>query len=113
MIDALDALSLSDVLLAVVFIVGSARVTRLIVADTFPPSAHLRAWYEGKASGGWETLLMCPFCFSFWVVLANAATGWAAHALGPGWFMAWFIGNFIFAASYFAAIFVHFDEGTD
>lgn len=102
---------LGDLLLALVFIIGSARVTRLIVADSFPPSAHLRAWWEGHTSGGWEELLFCPFCLSFWIVLANAATGWGAHALGDPWFTAWVAGNAIFAASYLAAIFVHFDEG--
>lgn len=101
---------LDAVVVAVVFIVGSARVTRLFVADTLPPIAHLRAWYEGKASGGWETLLHCPWCFSVWVVFINGLVGLAALEVGGLFWMAWFVMNFLLAASYVAGWIVFHDE---
>ena len=97
-------------ILAVVFIVASARITRLIVADTFPPSVKLRIWYEDRASGGWESLLSCPWCFGFWAVVANAAAGWAAHGLGSLTWTIWAVGNGLMAASYVTSYIVFHDE---
>lgn len=96
--------------LAAVFIVASARITRLIVADTFPPSVKLRIWYEDRASGGWESLLSCPWCFGFWAVVANAGAGWAAHAIASPVWSAWAILNGLLAASYVVSYLVFHDE---
>lgn len=95
---------------AVVFIVASARITRLIVADTFPPSVKLRIWYENRASGGWESLTNCPWCFGFWAVTLNAGLGWAAYALGPPAWTVWAVVNGLFAASYAVSYIVFHDE---
>lgn len=109
MIPVPDTLA-ETILLTVVFIVASARFTRLIVADTFPPSVKLRVWYEDHASGGWESLLSCPWCFGFWAVTANAALGWAAYALPqPAWTI-WAAANGLLAASYAASWIVYKDE---
>lgn len=101
---------LEHVLLAAVFVVASARITRLIVADTFPPSVKLRIWYEDHTSGGWESLVSCPWCFGFWAVTLNAGLGWAASALnGPIWTI-WVALNGLLAASYAVSWIVFHDE---
>lgn len=74
----------------------SARVTRLIVADAFPPVARLRS--RLAAPGGWRAyLLACPWCMGAWVaglvtVVTEAWYGlpapllvWPAVAWVSGW----------------------------
>lgn len=96
------------VALAVVFVVGTARIVRLVVADTFPPILALRVWYEDHTSGGWETLLGCPWCFGVWATAFNALIGWGMFSVG--WYEGWFIGNALLTASYASALLVFHDE---
>lgn len=97
-------------IVAVVFVVASARVTRLIVADTLPPIIKMRIWYEDHTSGGWETLMRCPWCTSFWVVALNGLAGWLAHSVGGALWTVWFAVNIAFAAAYVAGWLVFHDE---
>ena len=96
--------------LMAVFVVASGRITRLIVADTFPPSVKLRIWYEDHASGGWESLVSCPWCFGFWAVALNAGAGWAASAISPVTWTIWAVLNGLLAASYATSWLVYKDE---
>ena len=94
----------------VVFVLGSARITRLVVADTLPPIVKIRAWYMEHAPDGWETLLHCPWCFSVWAVFLNGGAGWAAYAINGWVWGVWFWLNFLLATSYIAGAIVFHDE---
>lgn len=87
-------------------IVATARIARLIVSDSFPLSIYLRVWWDNHTSESlWNPLLHCPWCITFWIVLANAGVAWATH-LHP----VWFILNGLLAASYAASWIVFHDE---
>lgn len=95
---------------SLVIITASARVTRLITVDMFPPIAALRDTFENSTNGTvWEPLTKCGYCFSFWAtssVVASAAFSgvltweplWAW--MEPGW---WLLFGTL-GASYLAAI---------
>lgn len=93
------------VAVAIVTVLSSARLTRLVTVDTFPPVKAVRDWFEEKTDGsGWQTLTMCGYCFSFWATLLVVLTGWASD-----WHTAWWLVNGVLAASYAAAVFMAFD----
>lgn len=83
-------------------VLSAARITRLVVIDSFPPSAWLRAkWDDATDESPWNLLLHCSYCFSFWVTGVILGLGWATD-YHPAW---WFV-NAMFAAAYLAAIVV-------
>jgi hypothetical protein len=69
-------------LVVVMLALTVARVTRLLVADTFPPIARPRERlirFYGK--GSWQAyLLNCPWCMSFYVALVGTVA--TLHAIG-------------------------------
>jgi hypothetical protein len=86
----------SPFVLIVAFIVGvlgTARITRLLVDDDWPPVEWLRQRWEGLAE--------CPFCAAPWVALAETATAWAWDL--PWW---WWAGNVWMGGSYLASMLV-------
>ena len=85
---------------ALVTITSASRLTRLVVADKFPPVLWVRSRYEERTEGtGWEWLTMCAYCFSFWATLAVVLTGWLSD-----WHTAWWVVFGSLGASYLAAI---------
>jgi len=64
-----------EVLIAVLFVLAVHRVSRLIVADSFPPIAWLRNKITGNLrTEHWAVYLLgndkqygCPWCASLWV----------------------------------------------
>lgn len=90
---------------AAVVIASSARLTRLLTFDSFPPIKWLREKYAGWTDGSdWQLLSYCAYCASFWVTLAVVTWG-----VLTDWQTAWWFVNGIFAASYLAAILVRKD----
>lgn len=77
----------------------SARLTRVLVFDDFPPAAWIRVQWDSRTAGsGWNELFHCPYCMGVWValpvtVLAVGFTlGWGVFGtiLGLWWvFCAW------------------------
>lgn len=68
--------SLPDVVLLVVLIcLAVYRVTRLLVADAFPPIAAGREWVERRFGEGSSIayLVNCPWCTSVYVAVAVVA----------------------------------------
>lgn len=99
--------TLPVVLLTIVIgIVGVARVTRVVVYDSFPPAVWARAKWTAWTDGtGWEKLLVCWWCFSVWV--AAAAVGWYVAGLFIDWIMvAWYIFWGIMALAYVAPMLI-------
>lgn len=97
-----------EVALAVVVgLLSAARLTRLLVQDTFPPILWLRDRWDAATEGStWNMLAHCHWCMSAWTTLAVGATAYFTH-LHPVW---WLI-NVWFAAMYVVAWFVNNDEG--
>jgi hypothetical protein len=94
----------------VVGIVSSARLTRLIAQESFPPVVRLRVWWDDYAEGHewfqpWSKLIHCHWCLPPWVVLVVGSVGYFTN-LHPVW---WFINGWL-AASYVASWIVHHDE---
>jgi len=92
----------------VVGVVGSARLTRLVVADKFPLSVHLRMWWDrhvDEDSSLWNPLLHCPWCLAPWIVGANLLAALLTD-LHPAW---WAVNGWL-AASYAASWIVFHDE---
>lgn len=104
---------------AVVVILASARLTRLVTFDHFPPVKWVREKYiEATDGSDWQLLGFCPYCASFWVTLAVLGSGVAVGAtdlpdLGV-LAQAWWILMGSLGASYLAAmVMVHDGDDED
>lgn len=87
---------MNTVLLLVVLTLAAARITRLLVADAFPPVERARSWFGAR--GDWQDYLSkCPWCMAVWVAgaltvgvdrwrgLPGPALVWPAVAYVAGW----------------------------
>ena len=76
---------------AVVAVIGTARLTRLLTEDTWPPVAWLRErWFERTNGTGWEELFVCPFCMAPYLAVVTVAWGWASDLHWSWWlFYGW------------------------
>ena len=91
---------------SVVAVLASARITRLIVEDEYPPSIWVRMkWDRLTRDGEWAKLVHCGWCASPYVT---------ALVLGLGYFLRWptwwYVGSAWLAASYVAGWIVFHDE---
>jgi len=86
----------------VVGVLSVARLTRLLVIDSYPPAAWVRnKWREITKDGPWAALVDCPYCAAPWFTLV--VLGWAyLSQLSDLW---WIVNGWL-AASYIAAWFV-------
>lgn len=76
-------------------ILASARLTRLLTQDTWPPSVWVRIkWTEITEDGPWSDLVECPWCAAPWIVAVNLMV-----ALLTDLHAAWWIFNGWMAAS--------------
>lgn len=107
---------------AAILIISSARITRLLIFDKFPPIAAVRdkfiaATDKSETGRKWQIIAFCEYCASFWA--AAAVLTWAVLA---GVFdpedsslsvHAWYYVNGALTAAYLAAmVMVHDgDEG--
>lgn len=101
------------VLAILIWVVGSARLTRLLLFDSYPPVAWLRAkWDDRTHQSDWNPLLHCAYCAAPYVTLVTGALSlWFLDVSVPfshlsTWF--WLIGGWA-AGAYAAAIVVAYD----
>lgn len=93
----------------VIGVLGTARVTKLLTEDTWPPAAWWRnRWVGWFQTSDWAELATCPFCMSVWVALPNLLVAYFSD-LHPVWwlFNAWL------GLAYVAAIIVARDIPVD
>jgi len=86
----------------VVGVISVARLTRLLVIDSYPPVAWVRnKWREITNDGPWSELVDCPYCAAPWFALPILAWAYLSdlHA-------SWWIFNGWLAAAYVAAYIV-------
>lgn len=89
-------------------IISTARLTRLITQDEFPPSVWFRIKWDNATDGSsWNTLFHCHWCLAPWLVIPVAAWAWFSD-----FHIAWWILNGWLAASYLVSIVVEKDEVT-
>lgn len=85
---------------AIVSVVSTARITRLVTVDNLPPAKWLRYKYdEITGSSDWSLLMFCGYCASFWLALGIVVWGWLSDF--DQW---WWLVNSVFAVAYLAAI---------
>jgi hypothetical protein len=83
-----------------VAIIGTARLTRLLAEDDWPPAAWFRTrWISAFNGTGWDGLILCVFCISPYLAAANVA--WAVLS-DLHW--AWWLFNGWLALAYLSAI---------
>lgn len=105
--------------LAAALLIGtlaSARATRLLTSDAYPPAEWVRTRWQTwagqtEAREAWAPLLVCPFCAAPYLVAVNLT--WALCA-GLDWgdlpTDAWWVVNVWAAVSYAASMIVVRDE---
>lgn len=106
------------ILALMLWVLGSARLVRLLLFDSYPPVAWLRdRWDRATSSedgypGSWTPLLHCAYCAAPYVTLLTGVVSlWLLPASVPyshaqTWF--WLTAGWA-AASYAAAIAVAYD----
>lgn len=94
---------------AIIAVMSTARITRLLVVDKFPPIKWVRDKYEIKTDGSdWQLLALCGYCMGFWVALLVVGTGYLS-----GFHTAWWWVNAVFAVAYAGSIVMAFDGDPD
>ena len=100
-------------------VVGTARATRLVVHDSWPPAEAFRVWWtnQTEVKGGWRrdwsVLVTCPFCASPYIAAVVLGSGIIAGVWDPdlstlaGW---WWVLAAWATVSYLAAMLVLRDE---
>lgn len=90
----------------VVGVLGAARLTRIAVADKFPPAAWVRsAWDRVTRDGDWSLLVHCHWCLGPWMFALSLGTGLVSD-LHPVWWIFW---GWL-AGAYLTSMVVEFDE---
>jgi len=85
-----------------VAIVSVGRLTRLLTADVYPPSAWVRnQWRRLTHDGPWSDLVTCPFCAAPYI--AAVILGWGLLS-GGHW--TWWVFNGWLALAYLASMLV-------
>lgn len=93
----------------VLSVVASARITRLVVFDHWPPAVWFRMkWDQWTNDGPWSFLVHCGYCFNVWAALAVVGSGWLSD-----WHTAWWLVTGWLSVSYLGAVFVAFDGDDD
>lgn len=97
-----------------VIVLGSGRVTRLLVHDSFPPAAWLRQqWFNlTKDKGDWHLLAVCWWCAGPWVTLF--CLGWFMLGFTAVWIAwSWWLFWGWMSLSYLVSMVVARDEPKD
>lgn len=97
---------------AVVLVIGSGRIVRLLTHDDFPPSEWFRqTWTNITKGGAWGKIAFCLWCMSPYVVAFSLIWLWVGLVWVPWLTIAWWILFGWMALSYLTSLFVFWDEG--
>lgn len=90
----------------VTLLLSAGRITRLLVADEWPPSIWVRIkWDTLTKDGKWALLFHCPWCMGPYVAGALALWGYLSNL---HW--SWWVVNGFFALGYAVSWIVFHDE---
>lgn len=71
---------------AVVGVLSTGRLTRLITEDGWPPAAWFRTKWDAKfEKGGWGVLVHCPWCAAPYFAAVVMAWGWLSNLHWSWW----------------------------
>ena len=92
--------------LSVLGVLSTARLTRLVTQDTFPPIVWFRMkWDDLTDDGPWSKLVHCHWCMAPWLTIPVGLWGWLTNLQ-----TAWWVFNGWLAAAYVASMIVERDE---
>lgn len=101
----------------IVGVVGSARLTRILTIDDYPPAIAIRIWWQRVTNDGpWAKLVTCPWCAGPWITLVALAwfSAGCLLAQAAGWILlTWWLFFGWLTLSYWVSQYVYFDEGKD
>ena len=98
------------VLAILVTILGSGRITRLIVHDSFPPIVFLIGlWDRATLRSSWNKLFHCHWCLSFWVTASVIGLFLLSLNYGP-MHIAWWMVFGTLGLSYVSAMVIERDD---
>lgn len=82
---------------ALVGVLSSARLTRLLVSDDFPPIVWFRTKWDGLTNdGSWSKIVHCMWCASPYFSAMILAWGVLSHLHWTWWvFNGWMAGSYI------------------
>lgn len=81
-----DHSTVTLVLAVLIGIGATARLTRLITWDSYPPAAWLRSkWDQITDDGDWSVLAHCGYCFGLWSALFVVGWGWLSDLHWSWW----------------------------
>ena len=87
-------------------ILSSARLTRLLTQDEFPPAVWLRIkWDVLTEDNGWNKLFHCHWCMGPWTTAVVGLWGWLSDL-----HVSWWVFNIWLAAAYVNSMIVERDE---
>ena len=87
-------------------VLGSGRLTRVLVYDEFPPSVWIRIqWSRITDDGPWAKLVHCWWCASFWITLICVGW-WIAGTFVPWIGFAWWVFWGTLSLSYLATMII-------
>lgn len=101
---------------AVVSVLSTARLTRLVVMDKFPPVVRLKKTFliltDTSRLAGYQLLVFCGYCLSFWMMALVLFFGWVCGVYGTDPFggssdidfWAWWLFNGTLGGSYLATM---------
>lgn len=93
-------------LAVLVWIGSSARLTRLLTQDSFPPVVRVRMAWDVKTEGSpWNDLAHCHWCLAPWVVAVMGAWGYFTSL---HW--SWWVASVWLTVAYATSWTVHHDE---
>lgn len=100
------------ILAVVVAVVGSARLTRLIVYDDYPPAQGVRNWWDKVTRNGpWSLLAHCGWCMGPWVTAFTVVWFFLGVLVYPPVLIAWWVFFGWLTLSYWVSQYVYFDQG--
>lgn len=83
-----DISTLNAIAAVVVAIFGTARVTRVLAHDDYPPAEWLRVRWEVLVGERWGKLLQCIWCTQPYVVIICGIWAWTSD-LHWSWWVFW------------------------
>lgn len=102
------------VLTLLVAVIGTARLTRIVTYDKFPPMHKLRVWWVERSvrrGNGWEDLATCIWCMGPWLTLGCIVWFLVGWIWVPWLLVAWWVFYAWMAVSYLVSQYTFFDEG--
>lgn len=92
------------VMAGILSVAATARLTRLLTWDTYPPVVALRMWWDNHTSEDWSELVHCGYCASMYIAPVVVLSGYFSD-----WHPIWWIITGTLTAAYGGAMMMAYD----